>query len=127
MKMGELNFILEDLINNLADVEKMDMEDILKLFASELTKYPKSREKYEDGGYPKFYIVISKNEAYEYRISKRKNSRINKRTLQECKALIKEYVKNQELQWGEILYVVYGYICIHRPDIKNNDFFYGEY
>ena len=126
--MGELNFILEELIDNLAEVEKLQMDSILKLFAIELKHYPDAQEEYEDGSRPKFYLIDENGDAYEYKIAIRKNSKINnKKTIQKFKRLIKYYVQKQDLQWGEILYTVYGYICIHRPDIKNYDFFYGEY
>ena len=123
--MGDLNFNLEDIIECLADNENLSMEGILKLIASELAYYPKAREEYISRGHPRFYVVTNGKKKH-YRIRKRKNNRINKKTLKELKKLIKDYVQKQKLQWGEVLYSAYGYICIHRPDIMTNNFFYGE-
>ena len=52
---------------------------------------------------------------------------------QDLENLVEEMVDDHELQWGEILNLVYGYLVIHRPDAQeeymdgsNPDFYYGE-
>ena len=103
-KLGDLNFILEDLIDYLFDHENMNGNQFLNIIYKELQLYPHAQEEYNDGSHPVFKNIKTVQ----------KIKAINK--LKKFKSLIKKYVKEHDLQWGEVLYIVYGYLMIHRPD-----------
>lgn len=101
-KLGDLNFVLENIVNFLCDKENLDTHHILNYVYKELQKYPEAREEYEDGTFPKYKNKGSNKRIKSIYISKKFNS------------LIKTYVNDHDLQWGELLYLVYGYLMIHR-------------
>ena len=51
---------------------------------------------------------------------------------QDLEPLLLEMVEQHEMQWGEILHVIYGYLKVHCPDAReeytsggNPEFYYG--
>jgi len=113
MTIGELNFELENIIE--VHFSKCSWSKILKTFSNELIKYKKAQEEYMDGSHPTIYI---NNRVYTPVFINNSNKAFTK--------LIKSYIINHELQMGEVLYLVYGYLNIHRPDLTPCNFKYKE-
>lgn len=114
-RMGDLNFTLEDIVQFLYYKEDMKPNQIVIYVYNELKKYPEAREEYEDGTFPKFKITGSLKRIKSIHITKKFNK------------LIKEYVEDHDLQWGEVLYTVYGYLILHpkyKKDKKLESFIY---
>lgn len=110
--MGELNFTLEEIVDFLCDKEGMKSHQILKYVYTQLKKHPQGKEEYIDGTFPTFKITGPLKRIKSIHITKKFNN------------LLKEYICDHELQWGEVLYIVYGYLMIHRPDPKLKSFVY---
>lgn len=113
-QLGDLNFDLENIVNYLCDRENMQSHQILNYFHSVLSKYPEAREEYEDGSFPVYKSKGSRKRPKSINISKKINN------------LVKSYVKDHDLQWGEVIYIVYGYLMIHRPSDELKLFYYGS-
>ena len=111
-KIGDLNFDSEEIVNHLCDVEKMQSHQILNYVYSQVQQYPENREEYEDGTFPNFKLIGSRKKIKSIKIAKKFDK------------LIKEYLLDHDLQWGEILYIVFGYLMIHRPCEKLKTFSY---
>lgn len=121
--IGKLGFNLEIIIEHLIEQENLYWSNIFKIFANELRKYPENREEYCEGGFPKLAIVQGKKRrVYSPKI---KDSKINQITKNNLEKLISQYCLSHQMQWGEVLYLVYGYLVIHRPDAKDCELFYG--
>ena len=111
-RIGDLNFDLESIVNFLCDKENMKSHQILNYVFLQLSNYPDNREEYEDGTFPKFKLKGSRKKIKSIYIAKKFNS------------LIKEYIEEHDLQWGELLYIVKGYLDIHRPSEELMTFSY---
>lgn len=121
--IGKLNFVLEEIVSSLIEEEGLSWSDIFKTVANELRKFPESQEEYCDGGNPKLFLINGKKRrVYTPRIKESKTNPITQKNLQK---LIQQYCINHDMQWGEVLYLVYGYLVIHRPDAKDCELFYG--
>lgn len=114
-KLGDVNFILEDVLDNLAQ-EKFKTQEIYQIFYSEAIKNKKAKEIYVDGGSPRIKI--------NNQTIRRKKFKLNKKT----KSLIRDLFKNyeeHELQYHEIFGIIHFYIMSHRPDLGLVNFYYG--
>jgi cupin superfamily acireductone dioxygenase involved in methionine salvage len=122
--LGKLNFELESIIDFLIDTNNYYWEDILKIFFSNLNSFPKSQEEYCHGGKPKCKFM--KINGMRYREYKPKNKiSLNPTLDKKIFKLIKSYCVSHEMQWGEVMFTVYGYLSIHRPDQKDCSLYYS--
>jgi hypothetical protein len=122
-RLGDMNFTLEDLIEVMIEKDQLKWSDIFSSFYSTLKSHPAGLEEFVDGGNPQPFLVYNGSHKVLTIKDKTTPSKANNKVL---KDLVKEYSKDHDLQWGEVLYIVYGYLCIHRPDAKDCDFYYGE-
>ena len=70
--------------------------------------YPDAQEEFIDGSHPKFIYTQQKL-----------NSPRTWQRNEIFQRLTKQYCVMHELQWGEVLYIVYGYLMIHAPSSKD--------
>tara|TARA_Y100000034_G_C6908653_1_gene422542 strand:- start:4025 stop:4375 length:351 start_codon:yes stop_codon:yes gene_type:complete len=111
-KLGDLNFELEDIIEEMESCNR-GWREIISTFSHSLKKFQNNQEEYLDGSNPKL-ILIRNNR--KLKITPLKNEKVQN--------LVRAYVKDHDLQWGEVLYIVYGYLMIHSPQSKDIDSFY---
>ena len=120
-KLGDVNFDLEELVEKLSTEEKLMSSDLYILFYQTCKKlYKRGREVYtEDNKNPVLYVTKKR-----VRLSTLKKYKLNRKNTLALDNLIRKY-KNHDLQWGEILYILHGYIMIHRQDLVDCQFYYG--
>lgn len=102
-KLGDLNFELEAIVDFLCDKECFKSYEILNIVFDELNHHESGKEEFLSGENPLFENKKSKKQIKAVNIKKR------------MKNLVTKYIKEHDLQWGEVLYIVYGYLRIHRP------------
>ena len=101
MKIGNLNFKLEEICLDIwSKYPNIDNKNIIGLFYNELQQYPNNQETFLDNSHPVLKIKLD-NISWDSKIKKKVSN------------LTKQYI-NQEMQWGEILFTVFGYLSIHH-------------
>lgn len=102
-RLGDINFLLEDYINEQIVQKNKSILSIFSSLLKELSNYKNNQEIYENNKSPILF----------YNNKKVKKTKSNKK----LNLLVKEYIKH-DLQWGEIIFIVYGYLHIHYNSVK---------
>lgn len=112
--MGDIMLDVEKVVLSLVYARRYSWSKLLQETATILQKNsPLAQEEYVRGGNPKLVILPKVKPA--------------KATNKRLEILLKEMCTNHDMQWYEVLYLVYGYLQVHCPDKKDKGFkfFYG--
>ena len=102
-RLGDINFDLEEYVNEHIVVKEKKVKYIFCELFSALSLHPNNKEEYMDGTSPTLYYGKSK-------IKKRASHH-------KLVSIVQDYI-DHDLQWGEIIFIVYGYLHIHYDNIE---------